>query len=203
MHRRSLPALNSDRDITSPLEACQEPLLVRAYAPAITPRPQQRQDVTCPPASACYPRLYSPIPIQSLDPSHSGMYLVRSCVPPTGSLPGAAPCPCLCTGDHSPPSTVTGILHPPLEACQEPLLVRAYAPAITPRPQQRQDVTHIIESLHSLQVLGLDNFSYHMGALAMATSVFVVVLPESTHLNTKQLAFGMVVNVYVSTEKFE
>ena len=37
------------------LEACQEPLLVRAlFAPAITPRPLQPRDVTCPPASAWF-----------------------------------------------------------------------------------------------------------------------------------------------------
>ena len=52
--------------------------------------------------------------VQPLDPSHSSVYLIHSCIPSTRSLPGVAFCLCLysfCTDDHSPPSSVPKILH--------------------------------------------------------------------------------------------
>ncbi|XP_061341495.1 uncharacterized protein LOC133287827 [Gastrolobium bilobum] len=57
----------------------------------------------------------------------------------------------------------------------------------------------MILSLLSLQVIGPDNFTNGVAALAVAASAFVVALPESTHLLTKRIAFGQLVNVYVST----
>ncbi|KAL2660319.1 hypothetical protein AAZV13_03G133900 [Glycine max] len=54
-------------------------------------------------------------------------------------------------------------------------------------------------SLLSLQLIGPHRFNSCVAALAMAASAFVVGLPESTHLVTKQLAFGQLVNVFVST----
>ncbi|ESW34649.1 hypothetical protein PHAVU_001G169100 [Phaseolus vulgaris] len=58
----------------------------------------------------------------------------------------------------------------------------------------------MILSLVSVQVIGPQNFTSHVAALAMAASAFLVALPvESTHLVTKQIAFGQLVNVYVRT----
>ncbi|RDX82086.1 hypothetical protein CR513_37168, partial [Mucuna pruriens] len=57
----------------------------------------------------------------------------------------------------------------------------------------------MVLSLLSLRFIGPRNFSNEVAALAMAASTFLVALPESTHLVTKQLAFGQLVNVYVST----
>ncbi|XP_027352380.1 uncharacterized protein LOC113863134 [Abrus precatorius] len=57
----------------------------------------------------------------------------------------------------------------------------------------------MIISILSLQVIGPHNFTNSVAALAMMASTFVIALPESTHLVSKQLAFGQLVNVYVST----
>ncbi|TKY62266.1 p-hydroxybenzoic acid efflux pump subunit AaeB [Spatholobus suberectus] len=57
----------------------------------------------------------------------------------------------------------------------------------------------MVLSLLSLQLIGPHNFTNLVAALAMAGSAFAVALPESTNLVTKQLAFGQLVNVYVST----
>ncbi|KAK7336962.1 hypothetical protein VNO77_17516 [Canavalia gladiata] len=57
----------------------------------------------------------------------------------------------------------------------------------------------MIFSILSLEVIGPHNFTNLVAALAMAAGAFVVALPESTHLVPKQIAFGMLVNVYVST----
>ncbi|KAK7396498.1 hypothetical protein VNO78_17548 [Psophocarpus tetragonolobus] len=54
-------------------------------------------------------------------------------------------------------------------------------------------------SLVTLQLIGPHNFTNSVAAVAMAASAFLVALPESTHLVTKQLAFGQLVNVYVSS----
>lgn len=58
----------------------------------------------------------------------------------------------------------------------------------------------MILSLLALQLIGPQNFTNLVAALAMAISGFLVALPvESTHLVTKQIAFGQLVNVYVRT----
>ncbi|KAK7396499.1 hypothetical protein VNO78_17549 [Psophocarpus tetragonolobus] len=54
-------------------------------------------------------------------------------------------------------------------------------------------------SLFSLKLIGPENFTNLVAALAMAASAFVVALPESTNVVIKQLAFGQLVNVYVRT----
>ncbi|XP_020213745.1 uncharacterized protein LOC109797974 [Cajanus cajan] len=61
------------------------------------------------------------------------------------------------------------------------------------------NVQVMILSLLSLHLIGPSNFTNAVAALAMAASVFVVALPERSHLVTKQLAFGQLVNVFVST----
>jgi len=58
----------------------------------------------------------------------------------------------------------------------------------------------MILSLLALHLVGPQNFTSLVAALAMAVSAFLVALPvESTHLVTKQIAFGQLVNVYVRT----
>ncbi|XP_047154209.1 uncharacterized protein LOC124825600 [Vigna umbellata] len=58
----------------------------------------------------------------------------------------------------------------------------------------------MILSLLALQLIGPQNFTNLVAAVAMAISAFLVALPvESTHLVTKQIAFGQLVNVYVRT----
>ncbi|KAE9621865.1 hypothetical protein Lal_00032695 [Lupinus albus] len=57
----------------------------------------------------------------------------------------------------------------------------------------------MILSLLTLHVIGPENFTSRVAAVAVVVCSFVVALPESTHLMTKRIAFGQFVIVYVST----
>ncbi|KAL2344959.1 hypothetical protein Fmac_006244 [Flemingia macrophylla] len=61
------------------------------------------------------------------------------------------------------------------------------------------NVLVMLLSLLSLYLIGPSNFTDAVAAAAMAASVFVVAIPEWSHLVAKQLAFGQLVNVFVST----
>lgn len=54
-------------------------------------------------------------------------------------------------------------------------------------------------SVLALWLLGPARFTNEVAAAAVALNVFVVALPGSTHLMSKRIAFGQIVNVYVGT----
>lgn len=57
----------------------------------------------------------------------------------------------------------------------------------------------MVPSVLTLWLVGPKNFDILLAAVAVAVSAFVVALPESTHLMSKRIAFGQLVNVYVGT----
>lgn len=57
----------------------------------------------------------------------------------------------------------------------------------------------MIPSVLSLWLIGPARFTKELAAVAVALNVFVMALPESTHLMSKRVAFGQIVIVYVGT----